>query len=243
MRFVIAGKMSGRRSKIIKSLEAIKLPVTSKRLELPIETAISAKETQVIKNTSVPNMYLYLDTYSSVRLSAEQWMAANILNYILNESMNSKIYGRAREQGLVYFYGAGFSERRSSTSWWYGSQVSQSKAPMLVDIMVEELTKILSGDLPQSDIDAAKSHALGSFQRSGQTVGGTMAGYSGWFFFDDRIDDFYLQPERIKAVTKDQVIEVCKLFFAEKVWSLGALGTIDKTLLKDLKSKLSTLYA
>ena len=70
----------------------------------------------------------------------------------------------------------------------------------------------------------AKQYALGRYQRSGQTVGGTAAGYSHRYFFDDVIDDYYKIPERIKAVSRNRIINISEALFDEKIWGLGILG-------------------
>jgi hypothetical protein len=56
-------------------------------------------------------------------------------------------------------------------------------------------------------LESAKQYLLGRYQRSGQTVGGIMAGYSGRYYFDEVIDDYDAIPNRIRAVSKKRIVE------------------------------------
>ena len=103
---------------------------------------------------------------------------------------------------------------------------SQIKTPRpLLKITVDELYKVRRGVItPKAEIEVAKQYALGRFQRSAQTVGGTAAGYAGRYFFDGVVEDYYQGPERIKAIEKDKIIDVTEAMFADNIWGFGILG-------------------
>jgi len=115
-------------------------------------------------------------------------------------------------------------------------------APALFDIIVRELTAVFKGKIKDEDITAAKQYAIGRYQRSGQTVGGTAAGYSNRYFFDDVIDDYYKIPERIKAVSRNRIIKITKEIFAENIWGMGILGNVDQEFIDTLEEKLKPLW-
>jgi len=161
---------------------------------------------------------------------------------MLTETLYSKILGTARERGLVYGMNSGLSQTRDASNWWFGAQVSDKNAAALLHIVVEELTKVLSGDIGKDEIEATKQYALGRFQRSAQTVGGTASGYAGRYFFDGVIEGYYQIPERIRAVSKDQIVAVAKDMFQEDVWGFGVLGNCGEAFAADLRSQIALLW-
>lgn len=161
---------------------------------------------------------------------------------MLTETLYSRILGTAREQGLVYHMSSGYGQTKLTSNWWFGAQVMPANAPALFNIIVRELKNVRRGRLKEEDIAAAKQYLIGRYQRSGQTVGGTMAGYSPRYFFDGQVDDYYKVPARIKAVTKERVLSVTEAMFSDKVHGLGLLGNIDDATKTGLEQQIQVLW-
>lgn len=242
MRFVIAGNVFSRQEQIIAALEALPLPKGNHRLELPEEIPHSLAKPLYINNPTVDTMYFYFDSFQLKTLTEPEWDALSLLNIMLTETLHSAILGTAREKGLVYNMGSGFGQTRDNVSWWFGTQVRPQSAPELFDLMVEEIRKVNEGKLEQSAVDAAKQYALGRYQRSGQTVGGVSNGYSGRYFFEDVIDDYYMIPERIAGISKDQMIEASRAMFSDRIWGLGVLGGCGPEIADTLQSRLEAIF-
>lgn len=243
MRFVIAGKLSRSRVESIKELVGnMKLRKGTGRKTLPVEEPVGLEEPLLIRNRTVPNLYFYIDTFLGRRLGDPEADALGLINTMLTETLYSRILGTARERGLVYGMSSGYGQTRSSSNWWIGAQIMPKNAPALFDIIIEEIGNIFQGKLGKDDIEMAKQYALGRYQRSGQTVGGTANGYSYRYFFDDHIDDYYQIPQRIKAITKSRIVDVMRAMFADKVWGFGVLGNSDKAFVTDLQQRLSVLW-
>jgi len=243
MRFVVAGNLTAaRRQGITTLLENIDLPTKGKRFPLPHERPRGLNQPVYVPNDTVENLYFYIDTFMKRRLSDAETDALNLVNTMLTETLYSKILGTARERGLVYGMNSGLSQTRDASNWWFGAQVSDKNAPALLHIVVEELAKVLDGKLEDEEIEATKQYALGRFQRSAQTVGGTASGYAGRYFFDGLIDDYYRVPERIRAVTKEQIVAVSNEMFAEKLWGLGVLGNCGADFPVELQNQLTPLW-
>lgn len=244
MRFVIAGNLSAiRRNAITRLLENIELQQTGKRFELPHERPHRLDNPVYVPNDTVENLYFYIDTFTKRRLHDPETDALNLVNTMLTETLYSKILGTARENGLVYGMNSGLSQTRDASNWWFGAQVSDKNAPPLLHIIVEELSKVLAGDIAPEDIKTTKQYALGRFQRSAQTVGGTAAGYINRYFFDDVIDNYYQVPARIRAVTKQRVVEVANAMFAENIWGFGVLGDCGSEFVGQLQNQLKPLWS
>ncbi len=243
LRFVIAGKITKNRQRIIeKLLASVELPEGGGRLELPDEPITRLKKPLLIKNDTIDNLYFYADTFKKRRLSDSENDDLGLINSMLTETLYSRILGTARERGLVYHVSSGIGQTKNCANWWFGAQVMPDNAEALFDIVITELSRVFAGDLAPKDIKAAKQYALGRYQRSGQTVGGTANGYSYRYFFDEQIEDYYLVPRRIDAITKRGIIEVSQSMFDDNLWGLGILGNVSEGFVKNLNSRLSVLW-
>jgi predicted Zn-dependent peptidase len=138
--------------------------------------------------------------------------------------LNSRILGEARERGLVYSMSSSLDTTHDSSVWWFGAQVIPKNALPLFEIIVRELKRVRSGDISEEDLEATKQYLLGRYQRSGQTVGGIMAGYSGRYYFDELIDDYEAIPARIRAITKKTIVEAAERMFTDNIGGIGILG-------------------
>lgn len=243
MRFVIAGNLPPERRKILKSLlENIELPSGDGRIKLPHENPKSLNAPLYIHNKTVDNLYFYFDSFMRRRLNDSEIDSLGLINMMLTETLYSRILGTARERGLVYGMSSGYGQTLDSSNWWFGAQIMPKNAPALFDIIAQELTFVFEGKIIDEDIVAAKQYALGRYQRSGQTVGGTASGYSGRYFFDEVIDDYYQVPKRLETVTKEKIIDVSKGMFAEQIWGLGVLGNSGPKFVEKLEKQLAPLW-
>ncbi|MDL2363348.1 MAG: pitrilysin family protein [Patescibacteria group bacterium] len=243
MRFVVAGNLTpGRRETIIHLMDNIELPNNAKRFELPHESPRRVEKTIFVANDTVENLYFYIDTFMTRRMSDAETDALNLLNTMLTETLYSRILGTARERGLVYGMNSGVSYTKDASNWWFGAQVSDKNASALLQIIVTELQKVLAGDISEDEIEATKQYSLGRFQRSAQTVGGTAGGYASRYFFDEVIEDYYRVPERINAITKKRIILVANNMFAENLWGFGVLGNCGPKFAAKLKAQLAALW-
>jgi predicted Zn-dependent peptidase len=244
MRFAIAGNITPKRREHINNvLEMIELSRSGRRFMLPHEHPNRLSRSTYIHNKTVENLYFYIDTFRKRRLSDPEADALNLANTMLTETLYSKILGTARERGLVYGMSSGLSQTRDVSNWWLGAQVSDKNAPALMHIIISELKKVMEGSISQSDISATKQYSLGRFQRSAQTVGGTAAGYSGRYFFDGVIEDYYNIPNRIEAVSKQMIVEAVRSMFADNIWGFGVLGACGKPFSEQLRKQIEPLWA
>ncbi len=243
MRFVIGGNITPKRREALEQhFGGIALPAGDARIALPDERPERLERPLYIHNATVKNMYFYIDTFMRRRLTESEQDALNLSNTILTETLHSKILGTARERGLVYGMSSGIGQAKLNSNWWFGAQVSPKNAAALFEIMVGELEKIFGGDLDKADIEAAQQYSLGRFQRGAQTVSGTTNGYSSRYFFDEEIDDYYQVPKRIKAVTKDAIVDVARELFKENLRGFGVLGNCGEEYAAGLQEHIEKLW-
>lgn len=243
LRFVIGGNLPPERRKLIQTLfENVELPTGDGRLELPHEKPIALKKPLYLHNDTVENVYFYIDTFMRRRMEEDEVDALSLINMMLTETLYSRILGTARERGLVYSMSSGFGQTVDSSNWWFGAQVMPKNASALFDIVQTELQLVFGAHVADQDVTSAKQYALGRYQRSGQTVSGTANGYSGRYFFDEVIEDYYKIPERIENVTKERIVGVARDMFAEKVWGMGCLGSCGDEFAAGLQKQVTPLW-
>jgi predicted Zn-dependent peptidase len=224
LRFVIAGSLKGRTTTIKKMLEAFSLPKGRSFIELPDETPLALEQPVFVARPSVKNVYFELETFALKRFDDPDMDALELVNGMLTATLYSRILGEARERGLVYSMGSGIDIMKGVTGWWFSAQVINRNAPALFDIICRELGRVGAGDISPEDLEAAKQYWLGRHQRSAQTVAGTMAGYTGRYYFDEIVNDYEGIPERIRAVTAKRIQKAALRMFSDKIGGLGVLG-------------------
>ncbi len=243
LRFVIAGNITPERQKLFEDLfKNIELETGVERIALPDEMPRTLKDPLYIHNESIDNVYFYIDSFKKSRISDAETDALSLINTMLTETLYSRILGTAREHGLVYSMSSGFGHSKQSSNWWFGAQVMPKNAGKLFDIITRELEAVFEAKIDDEDVRSAKQYALGRYQRGGQTVGGIAAGYSGRYFFDEVIEDYYDIPNRIDAVTKESIVAVSRAMFDDNVWGLGCLGSPGEAFIANLHRDVAQLW-
>jgi predicted Zn-dependent peptidase len=243
MRFVIGGKLPiERRQQIIEIIESMTIAEGKKRLQLPKEKPVKIKKPVLIENETVKNLYFYVDTFMRRAITDSESRALSILNTILMATDYSRIFGLAREKGILYDMSSGFYRFNGNSNWYIGFQISPDNILELLDIIVREIKRVFEGKISDKDIKAAKQYSLGGFQRSGQTVGSIVGFYSNNYFSEEKVYDYYKYPDEIDAVEKKQIIGVTKDLFSQNIWGIGGLGAANDELMAKIHDKLAVLW-
>ena len=240
MRFVVAGKLTGRKSAIKEHLEGWQLE-TGERFAIPHDEPRRANPV-LIRRKEATNLTFGWSMVVPRELTDEEADAMSALNHILTGTMSSRIFGSARKKGLAYSIFSDTSVGFYDSAWDFGGQVNIDTAEKLFDVIVRELKKVLSGSISAEDLESVKSYSLGRYQMGAQTVGQISNFYVGRYFADDFVRDYDGVPASILAVTSEQMIETARQFFASNTWTLAAVSSEEKELLTKLHDKLSKLF-
>lgn len=240
MRFVIAGKLDGRKAEIRRQIEDFKLP-EGERFEVPHDGIIKANPS-IIRRKDATNLTFSLSMAIPRELSDSEVDAMHCLNHILTGTMYSRIFGAARRKGLAYnvsaFAGVGFFD----SGWDITGQVNHEAAGELFDIITREIDNVLSGKIKEEEINAAKSFALGRYQMGAQTVSQISGFYTGRYFADDFIKDYAKVPEMINNVSIELMVDTARNFTGEDKWVLAAVSSGERQELIDLNDKVASLF-
>lgn len=240
MRFVIAGKMTGRKGRIKEELESWSLP-EGERFALVGSELHSAKPL-LIRRKECSNLNFGWSMILPRELADAEADALGCLNHILTGTMSSRIFGAARKKGLAYGVFSDSTVGIGDSAWDFGGQVNLETAEELFDIIVRELKRVLNGTISAEDIENAKSYMLGQHQMGAQTPMQASSFYAGRYFVDDFVKDYNGVPTAILAVTDEQIVKVAREFFAANRWVLAGVSSEDKELLERLHSKLAVLF-
>lgn len=229
LRFFIAGNIGSRRQDILDRIENMDIKPGGERLVLPEEKLKALKTPLNIINDTVENIFYRWETVQSHVLSDSEDEATGAFFATLMGTMHSRIFGIARERGLVYGLNYGQYRTKNNSIWWVAGQVLPQNINSLFSLISSELNSVAKGNFTCQEMQDARAYALGSFQKSIQTVSRLLYHYYGKFVFDGEIDDYYKVPAAIKAVTNTKVINMAKQCLqSNNLWGLGFLGAIDQ---------------
>ncbi len=241
LRFVIAGKLTNRERKIKKILESWKLP-KGQEIEV-VPDQLKSSEPILIKQNNGRSITFGLSIVLDRTLSRNEKFSLSALNHILTGTSHSKIFGKAREKGLVYGIYADFMNTHHNTSWDFSGQVMPETAEKLFDLIVDELQQVSQGNISKKELDSTKSYGLGSYQMGNQTVGQLSNFYSGTYFRQAEILSYSTVPSYISKVSKKQIIDLAKEFMTDGKWAFVAVGDTNQQLVDKLNSKLTKVLA
>ena len=240
MRFVIAGKLRGRKSEILRQLNDFQLP-TGERFEIPRDEMKSGRPT-VIRRKDATNLTFGLSLSLPRELSDEELDAMHNLNHILTGTTHSRIFGKARSKGLAYSVGSYTGAGYYDSAWDISGQVNHDTAPELFDIIAKEIQAVLDGKLTDQEIDAAKSFGLGRYQMGAQTVSQISGFYTNRYFADDFIKDYDKVPDLIRRVTREKIVATTQSFVDANTWVLAAVSSGDTEEIVHLSEKITPLF-
>ncbi len=240
MRFVIVGKLQGRKAEIKRNLEEWELP-TGERFDAPHDEFHSGKPT-LIRRKEASNLTFAWSMIVPRELSDKESDAMNCLDHILTGTMHSRIYGAARKKGLAYGMFSDTSVGFHDSSWDFGGQVNLETANDLFDIIVRELSAVLDGKITEAEIDAAKSYALGRHQMGAQTVSQISNFYTSRYFADGVVKEYDKVPESIMNTSRELMIETAREFIRHNITVLSGVGSGERKELVGLNDKLVTLF-
>lgn len=240
MRFIVAGRMYRRKSRIVEMLESWDLP-RGDRLNIPLDELHRA-DPFLIRRKESSNITFGWSLIVPRRLSNAELDAMGSVNHVLTGTMHSRIFGAARKKGLAYGIFSETSANEHVSSWDFGAEVNLDTIEPLFDIIVREVKAVLNGEITDEEIELAKQYALGRHQMGAQTVGQINRWYADRYFFDGSIENYELRRDAIQAVTKRRIVETAREFISANCWLLGGVGTGDKALLDSLQAKLATLF-
>ena len=237
MRFIIAGRIKGRRKQLIHMLEEWNLK-EGREFEIP-QSDLHSSEAVSIRRKDASNITFGFSMVTPRHLEPDEVFAMNCLNHILNGTTNSKIFGAARKRGLVYGMGSSIASNAASSYWDFDGEVNVENADELFALIQTELMKTLNGEIMEMDFLAAKSYALGRFQMGAQTPSQIADYYAEGYFTNGAVVRYDEMPDLIKSIDKFKMIELAREFADSGIRGFAAVSSVEKAFINDLESRLN----
>jgi predicted Zn-dependent peptidase len=240
LRFVITGRLDGRKSKIKDMLESWELP-RGERSVVPRDELSSAGPA-LIRRKEASNLTFGWSIVLPRQLTDEEDDTMDALNHLLTGTMHSRIYGAARKKGLAYGVFSDVNVGMYDSSWDFGGQVNIETAGELFDIMAREMKLVWDGRITEEELEAAKSYALGRHQMGAQTVAQISNYYAGRYFYDGEVRDYEAAPKEIRNISLERTIATAREFIAHDAWVFAGVSSCEKAEIDELNTKLAQVF-
>ncbi len=230
MRFVCAGSVQKRREALLERLEGMAMPQGEERLILPDERPRALDAPLVLRNPELDNVIYHVEASMDHILDTKECDAIGVIEDLLFSTFHSRIFGKAREKGLIYGISQGFYRTRNNHVWTLSGQVQADNMPTLFDLVVREYTALKNGTIKESELDAIKLFQLGQIQRSNQTVARLANWYGGYFYMTDTYLPFAGVEARVAALTTHDIIAAAQTMLRSKTYGAGLMsqeGAVD----------------
>ena len=237
MIFIIAGQLHGRKHKIIKELESWPLK-EGEKFEIPLAD-LHSSEAVSIRRKDASNITFGFSLVTPRHLETKEVLAMNCLNHILNGTMSSRIFGKARKRGLVYGMGSAVASNAHSTYWDFEGEVNEENADELFFLIQTELMKALNGEVSEEEFEAAKLYALGRFQMGAQTVGQIADYYAENYFVNETVEKYDNMPNLIQKINRSEMIELSREFAGSGIKGFATVSSVEKAVISNLETKLN----
>ncbi len=232
MQFVITGNLRGRKRKIVQMLEKWDLK-EGERFDLPINDYV-ATDPVVIRRKDASNVSFGFSFIIQRALEPKEQYAMDCLNHILNGTMSSKIFGEARRRGLVYGIGSNAESDCWSSTWDFDGEVNAENAAELFDLIAIELSRIINGDIQESDIEAARNYALGRQLMLAQTADQISMYYLRNYITTGTFEPISDAPKMIAAIDKSTIVQLAREFMSSGISGLATVGNMNKGFVDEL---------
>jgi len=172
--------------------------------------------------------------HAGVRRSNPDYYALSVMNYILGGGgFSSRLMLNIREEkGLVYDIHSFFAADKYGGSFQVGLQTKNESANLAIRQVLDEIRKIRSEPVSDSELSGAKSFLTGSFPMRIETSGriaGFLVAVEYYGLGVEYIDDY---PRYINSVSKEDVMNVAKKYLDDKNFTLVVVADLQKAALK-----------
>lgn len=237
MLFIIAGKIKGRKHKIIHEMEEWPLK-EGEKFEIPVAD-LHSSEAVSIRRKDASNITFGFSLVTPRHLGTEECFAMGCLNHILNGTTNSRIFGMARKRGLVYGMGSSVASNAHNTYWDFDGEVNVENAEELFDLIQKEMMRTLNGEITEAEFEAARMYALGRFQMGAQTVGQIADYYAENYFTNETVEKYDNVPNLIRQIDRGAMIELAREFAGAGIKGFATVSSVEKAFISELETRLN----
>jgi predicted Zn-dependent peptidase len=164
----------------------------------------------------------------SYPLAHERRYAASLLNIILGGGMSSRLFQNIRErQGLAYAIGSDLSPYTDAGLLSVYAGTSRESAEQLIRSVIGEFRRIQGEAVSVAELRRAKDHLKGSMMLSLESTSARMSNLARQAMYFHKFLSLDEMLDSIEKVTREEVLEIARDFFAPGRFALTVLGDLD----------------
>jgi zinc protease len=157
--------------------------------------------------------------------TAEDYFPALVANSVLGGGYSARLNQEIRiKRGLSYGVSSGFPARQGLGPIIVLAQTKNESAVQVVDLMSQELTKIMSTDVPAAELGARQANLIGSFGRDVETASGLADQLATLATFGIPLEKLTTYVADVSAVTPASAKEVAAKLYDPKNASIVVVG-------------------
>jgi zinc protease len=155
-----------------------------------------------------------------------RFVAARVANMVFAADTFASRAGKVvRDQlGLAYYLFSTIAATRGQGAWAVRMGVNPRNVDRAIETTLGELRVVLAGDFPQDDLDLAKDKMVGELRVALESPGGIAQMVLEQELFDLGLDHYDRYADQIRAVTKEQVVEIARTFLSADRYALAIAG-------------------
>lgn len=143
-----------------------------------------------------------------LNIDSEDTYKASVYNVILGGGANSKLFQNVREKAsLAYTAGSSYIKNKNNIIIRCGIEIKNYEKA--TEIIKDQLNQMYNGDFSEEDIESAKQLIYASFKSIPDAQDSELT-----YYFAQELSEKFVSLdeniEKIKAVTKEQIIEIAK---------------------------------
>jgi zinc protease len=184
---------------------------------LPAPAAAAANAAQkpplVVDIPKIGQAAVLAGNYGPTRNSPD-FFATVVANNVLGGGYSARLNQEIRiKRGLSYGANSSFASRKAVGPIVSSAQTRNDAVPQVVSLLTDELTRLGTQPIPESEITNRKAVIIGSFGRSVETVGGLASQLSSLAQFGLPLTKLQSYAADIDAVTPEQAAAAAKAYF------------------------------
>ena len=146
-----------------------------------------------------------LATRSGINRGSPDYFRGIVANSVLNGYSGRLNWEIRVKRGLSYGAGSGLDMRRWAGSFNASAQTKNESGAEVASLTLAEISRLATGDLPDSELTTRKASLIGGFARGMETTGGLVGQVSSLALYGVSLDEINRYVSSVQAIKAEDV--------------------------------------